>query len=119
MAETHPIDGQVVLQAGAFASVPLQTLSELIGRVQRHIDEHHTAYERQFECIESSTRHYYLTPPSHWEGVAEELGLTDREVDAVRRAHETQFRRDGRRLERSEEFETALQIRSPVVVTPQ
>ncbi len=119
MADSHPIDGQVVLQAGAFASVPLNTLSGLIDRVQRHIDAHHAEYERKFECIESNTRRYYLTPSSYWQGVAEELELTEREVDAVRRAHETQFRRDGRKLERAEEFEAALQIRSPVVVDQQ
>jgi hypothetical protein len=118
MAYAHPIDGQVVLQAGAFASVPLKTLSGLIGRVQRHIDHHRADYDRQFECIESPSRHYYLTPADHWDEIATDLGLSEQEMDAVRRAHETQFRRDGRKLERIEEFESTLQIRSPVAVDP-
>lgn len=115
MADAHPIEGEVILQAGAFASVPLKTLSGLVGQVQRHIDDHRAEYDRQFERIEGKSRQYLLAPSEYWQGVAEELALADREIDAVKRVHETQFRRDGRRLDRTEEFESALQIRSPVV----
>lgn len=116
MAGGHPIEGQIVLKAGAFASVPLQRLSNLIERVQRHIEEHQAEYERQYECIDGDGRQYFLTPPSYWQEVSQAVSLTDREVDAVQRAHELQFRRDGRRLAREDEFETALEIRAPVVV---
>jgi hypothetical protein len=115
MADAHPIDGEVILQAGAFASVPLKTLSGLVRQVQQHIEDHRAEYDRQFECIDGEHRQYLLAPSEYWQGVAEELTLTDREIDAVRRVHETQFRRDGRRLGREDEFESALQIRSPVV----
>jgi hypothetical protein len=118
MTGEHPIDGQVILQAGAFASVPLKTLSGLVGRVQRHVESKRSAYEQQYERIEGETRHYYLTGERYWADVATAVGLTEREIDAVRRAHERQFRRDGRKLDRDAEFEAALEIRSPVAVAP-
>lgn len=118
MTATHPIEGDVVLQAGAFASVPLHAVNGLIDRVQQHIDDHRAEYERQFERIDGDGRHYYMPPSDYWQDVAEELLLDDSEIDAVRRAHETQFRRDGRELARSEEFEATLQIRAPVAVDP-
>jgi hypothetical protein len=46
-----------------------------------------------------------------------ELALGDREWKAVRRAHETQLERVGSRVGRREEFETALEIRSAVVIS--
>jgi hypothetical protein len=48
--------------------------------------------------------------------VGERLGLTARECEAVRRAHEEQLRRVGTETGRREEFESALDIRSAAVV---
>lgn len=115
---THPIEGQVVLLAGAQASVTLQRLSELLERVQRHLVDSRESYERRFEHVEAEGRTYYLADDDHWDTVGEQLGLSDSEADAVRRAHASQFRRDGRRLDRTEEFETAMEIRDPVTIAP-
>lgn len=116
MSRSHPIEGQIVLLAGAKSSVTLKRLSALLEDVQRHLAESRTEYERQFECIEGPDTEYYLAGVDHWENVASALDLTSRERDAVRRAHEAQFRRDGRRLDREEEFERTLSIRCPVVI---
>ena len=113
---SHPIEGQIVLLAGAQASVTLPQLSALLERVHGHLAERRESYERRFECIECPDTVYYLVGIDHWDCVAADLHLEDREIDAVRRAHEEQFRRDGRRLDRLAEFETALDIRHPVAL---
>lgn len=113
---THPIEGQVVLLAGAQASVTLQQLSRLLERVQRHLAGQRDHYERRFEYIEGVDTGYFLTDIEHWDHVADDLSLDESQSDAVRRAHEAQFQRDGRRLDRSEEFETILEIRQPVAI---
>lgn len=116
-AVPHPIDGQIVLLVGAQASVTLQRLSELLHSVQAHLDGQEESYERQYERIESvDGRVYYLVPSDHWQGVGSEIGLESRESDAVRRAHEAQFERDGRKQNRTDEFESALEIRDVVAM---
>jgi hypothetical protein len=114
--QSHPIEGQVVLLAGARASVPLQRLSPLLDRVQRHLADQQQAYERQYERVDADGTVYYLAGSDHWPAVGDALDLAENEVDAVRRAHEKQFLRDGRRLDREAEFEAALDIRQPVVL---
>jgi hypothetical protein len=117
---THPIEGQIVLVAGARASVTLTRLSGLVERAQRHVRGNRDEYDRQFERIEGpQDLVYYLADQDHWETVGEELGLDDRETDAVRRAHAEQFRRTGRRLDRLDEFETTMEIRDVVVMSQQ
>lgn len=114
---THPIDGESVLLAGARASVTLARLSELLERAQRHLRRRHDEYTRTFEQIEGAgERAYFLASEGHWDAVGDDLELTDREADALRRVHETQFLRDGRTLDRLEEFETSVEIREPVAI---
>lgn len=115
---SHAIEGQVVLMAGAKASVSLSRLSELLERFQTHLDGDRDEYDRRFECLDGSADViYYLVPAGHIGTVGSELGFTDRESDAIRRSHQAQFERDGRRLGRGEEFEAALEIRD-VVAAP-
>ena len=116
MSDSHPIEGQVVLLAGARASVPLHRLSELLDRVHGELADRRERYEREFERVDAGDTVYYLADADYWTTAADDFGLTEREADAVRRAHEKQFLRDGRRLDRTGEFETALDIRQPVVV---
>lgn len=116
-AVPHPIEGQVVLLVGAKASVTLQRLSDLLHSVQEHLDGEAEDYHRRYEQIDTADeRVYFLVADDYWEIVGGELSLTEREVDAVRRAHEAQFERDGRHLDRIEEFESALEIRDVVVL---
>ena len=114
---THPIDGQVVMVAGAKASVPLERLPDLLDAVADHLESRTESYERRFERVASDEeRRVYLVPRDHWDEVGERLGFSRRETDAVCRAHVEQLRRIGRRGGRDEEFEHALDIRSAVVV---
>lgn len=116
MGASHPIEGEVVLLAGAQASVTLTHLSDLVSRAQEYLDSHQDEYERRFERIDDDgDLSYYLVPASFWEDVGTALGLEEREVDALRRVHRLQFERAGRRLDRTEEFETAMEIRDVVV----
>lgn len=112
----HPLDGEVVLKAGALASVPLKQVETLLCTAQEHIEQNRGAYRQQFERIEGEKREYYLAQASVWDEIEAAAAFTAREVDAVERAHELQFERDGRRLDRAEEFAAALEIRSPVAV---
>lgn len=113
----HPIEAQIVLLAGAKASVTLSHLSALAARTHGYLRDHRDEYDRRFERLDGPEGlSYYLAEPGHWEAVGDALDLADREVDAVRRLHEEQFRRTGRRLERSGEFETTVEIRDPVAM---
>lgn len=116
---SHPIEGQVVLLAGAKASVPLPRLSELLETAQQYLGEHHEEYDRRFERIEGTAGAiYFLADEGYWDVIGEQLALDEREVDALRRTHAAQFERDGRRLDRIEEFETTLEIRDVVAIAP-
>jgi hypothetical protein len=114
---THPIEAQVLMLAGATASVTPERLSELVYRAQQYVRPRRAEYEQAFERVDGTDGlAYYLVDGGHWADVGDGLCLDRRESDAIRRAHTAQFRRDGRRLDRLEEFETALDIREVVVV---
>lgn len=115
--DSHPIEGQIVLLAGAKASVPLYRLSTVLVRAQRAIREERADFDREFERIDGPRDvAFYLVEDGFWESFGENRDFDDREVDAVRRAHTEQFRRAGRRLERTAEFESALEVRDVVAV---
>lgn len=110
----HPIEGQVVLLAGAKASVPLHRMKPLLGQAANHLRSVDLdQYERVYADGE---REIYLADPDFWEREGQQLALARREWDAIRRAHEQQLRRIGSREDRRDEFETALEIRTAVVV---
>jgi len=115
--ESLPFDGSVLLIAAAKASVGPDRLPELLARVQADLRERTGAYERRFERVVSTPdRAAFLAPEGHWSTVGDRLAFGGREVDAVRRVHEEQLRRLGTERDRSEEFETALDIREAVVI---
>ncbi|MXR51294.1 hypothetical protein GRX03_06705 [Halovenus sp. WSH3] len=116
---SHPIEGQVVLLAGAKASVSLARLSDLLADVQEHLVGRVEEYDRRFERIDTDRDGvYFLAEEGRWETVGEAVGLTERETEAVARTHAEQFKRDGRRMDRREEFETSLEIRDVLAVNP-
>jgi len=113
----EPIEGQVLLLTAAKASVPATRLPDLVERTQARLGPERERYRREFErCYAGDDLEAFLVGWGHWEDVGEEIGLTDRELSAVRRAHEEQLLRIGRRTDREAEFETALEIREPVVI---
>ena len=112
-----PLDGTVIQYAAALASVGPDSFPTLLTAAQAHLDAERERYEREFECVHRDDgRAVYLVPTDHWEAVGETLSLSAREVKAIRRAHERQLERIGTRTDRDEEFESALDIRSAVVV---
>lgn len=112
-----PVEGQVLLLAGAKASVAPSRLSDLVDLVQAELRGGVGHYRRRHERVHGADdREAFLVEGDHWAGVGDRLGLDDREVDAVRRAHEQQLLRIGRRTDREAEFETALEVRDAVVV---
>ncbi|MWG34052.1 hypothetical protein [Halomarina oriensis] len=112
-----PIDGPALLLAAAKASVGPQLLPDLVDHVQAHLGPRLDEYRRRYELVhESDDACLFLVEADHWETIDEHVELERRERDAVERAHEEHLRRLGDSLGRSEEFETALEIRTCVVV---
>ncbi|WP_254522456.1 hypothetical protein [Natrinema caseinilyticum] len=112
-----PIEGQVLLLTAAKASVPAAALPDLVERTQELLGPEIDRYRREYErlCTDED-RDLFLVPRGHWDELGEALDGTDRERAAVRRAHEEQLLRIGRRTGRESEFETALEVREPVVI---
>ncbi|ELY89216.1 hypothetical protein C483_14755 [Natrialba hulunbeirensis JCM 10989] len=118
MTETDDlIEGQILLLTAAKASVPPERLPDLVDRAQTLLAPRRERYRREFErAYTDADREMFLVNWGHWDDLGEELELTERETAAVRRAHEEQVRRIGRRQDREGEFETAFEIREPVLI---
>ena len=115
--ESYPIEGTALVKTAALASVPAARLPKLLARVQTDLGPRIDAYRRRYERIAvEPDREAFLVEPDHWEAVGERVGLSGRERDAVVRAHEAAVERIGSGSGRREEFETALEIRSGVVI---
>lgn len=117
-AERHlPFDGPVLLYAAATASVAPNRVPELLVAAQRLLSERVQVYRRRYECaVEEDDRTVFLVPTGHWAELGEELGVNDREADALRRSHERQLLRLGADEGRREEFDSAVEIREAVVI---
>lgn len=112
-----PIEGQVQLLAAAKASIAPHRLPDLLAAVQSDLGPRLDEYRRAYEQVHRGDGvRVFFVPADHWSAVAERLGFDRLETDAVRRAHEAQLRRIGRRKERRDEFERALDIRTAVAI---
>jgi hypothetical protein len=117
MTRGDPLDGEVLLLAGAKASLSLSELPDLVDDAQAHLGPELERYRREYEAVYEDDRLVvFLAEPDHWATLGGTLGLNDREADALRRAHEEQLLWSGRDAGRREEFESALEIREAVVV---
>lgn len=115
--DDYPIDGAALVVAAALASVPAERLPTLLARVQSDLGPRIDDYRRRYERIAAETdRETFLVEPDHWEDVGDRLGFSKRERDAVVRAHEAAVERAGSGQTSRDEFETALEIRSGVVI---
>ncbi|SEW03286.1 hypothetical protein [Natrinema salifodinae] len=113
----EPIDGQVLVLTAAKASVSPTRLPDLVERAQLVLESECERYRREYERLYADDDlKIFLVEWGHWDEIGAELGVSDRELSAIRRAHEEQLLRIGRRTDREDEFETALEIREPVVV---
>jgi hypothetical protein len=112
-----PIEGDVLVLVAAKASVAPERLAPLIDDVQQHLEADADAFARGSEvAYETDDETAFFVADDFWETVGDDLGLSERERDAVSRAHHEQLLRAGKRLDRRQEFETALEIRDCVVV---
>ncbi|WP_222919914.1 hypothetical protein [Natrinema sp. SYSU A 869] len=113
----QPIEGQVLVLTAAKASVPPTRLPDLVERAQAVLGPAIERYRREYERLYAADDlEIFLVDWGHWEEIGDEIGVTDRDLSAVRRAHEEQLLRIGRRTDREDEFDTALEIREPVVI---
>lgn len=113
----NPIDGPPFLLAAAKASVGPDRLSPLLDRAQAYLAARYDEYDRRYETVcTTETAHLFFVESGFWAALAADLGMTDREADAVRRAHEEFLLFIGDDLGRRAEFETALEVREVAVV---
>lgn len=113
----NPIEGQVLMLTAAKASVPGERLPNLLERAQAALAPECERYRREYERVHADdNREAFLVEWGHWETLGDDLELSERELSALRRAHEEQLLRIGRRTDREAEFETALEIREPVCI---
>ncbi|PSP86316.1 hypothetical protein BRC83_01240 [Halobacteriales archaeon QS_1_68_17] len=116
-ARGDPIEGTVLIATAAKASVGPDRLPRLVDRVQASLAGRREEYARRYERVyESADYEAFFVENDHWRTLGAELGLGERETDAVRRAHHEQLLRDGREQGCEEEFRTALEIRDCVVI---
>lgn len=114
---SHPIEGQVVLIATAKASVTGDRLFSLLEEAQDSLEPDLDSYRRRYElAYEAENVCCFFVPTDHWKAIGDPLGLERREYEALKRAHEEQLKRFGKRESRREEFETALDVRSAAVI---
>lgn len=113
----EPIEGQIMLLTAAKASVSPTRLPDLVDLAQAHLGPELERYRREYERLYAGEDlEAFLVEWGHWDDLGERLEFSERERSAVRRAHEEQLLRIGRRTDREDEFETALEIREPVLV---
>lgn len=111
------IDGAVLLLAAGKTPVAPERLPDLVERASAHLRDRRETYRRRYERIHvAEAREIYFVDRDHWAAVGDELGLVEREADAVGRAHAEQLRHVGRATGREAEFDHALEVRDAVVV---
>jgi len=113
----EPIDGQILLLTAAKASVGPQRLPDLVDLVQADLGPRLDTYAREYEvAYETDDYTAFFVEDGHWETIGDRLAFSRREIDAVRRAHHEQLGRYGRRTDRADEFDSALEIRDCVLI---
>lgn len=111
------ISGDAMVLAAATASVPGERVPVLIRTVGAHLRGERATYRRRYERFDDGDgARTFLVPEDRWAALGTALGLDDREVDAVRRAHEAHARRRARAAGREDALDAALDIRSVVVI---
>ncbi|WP_435176165.1 hypothetical protein [Halorussus sp. AFM4] len=117
MTEDNPIEGQILVLTAAKASVAGDRVPDLVAEGRRAAEVRADDLRRRYESVhEDDVRTVLLAPEGFWAEVGEDLGWSEREREAVARANAEQLLRVGRREDRREEFETALELREAVVV---
>lgn len=112
-----PLNGDALLLAAAKASVSGERLPDLADRAQVLLADRLPEYGRRYECPhEDGSQAVFFVEQGHWADLGEELGLKDREWQALRRAHAAHLDRLGRDLDREAEFDAALELREVVAI---
>ncbi|WP_254840589.1 hypothetical protein [Natronomonas marina] len=112
-----PLDGDALVLAAAKASVSGERLPDLVDRAQDLLGGRLPAYGRRYECAhEDDSAAVFFVEEGHWADLGEEMGLDEREWQALRRAHTEHLERLGRDVGRRREFKTALELREIVVI---
>jgi hypothetical protein len=112
-----PLKGNALVLAATKASVSGERLPDLADRAQQFLHARLPEYSRGYECVyEDEAEAVFLAEEGHWADLGEEMDLEEREWQALRRAHAEHLKQLGGELDRRAEFESALELREPVVI---
>lgn len=112
-----PLRGNALVLGAAKGSVSGERLPDLADRAQQFLHARLPEYSRGYECVyEDEDEAVFLAEEGHWEELSEEMDLEEREWKALRRTHAEHLKQLGGELDRRAEFETALDLREPVVI---
>jgi hypothetical protein len=117
MTADNPVEGQVLILTAAKASVSGERVPDLVAEARRAVEPRADELRRRFERVHADdVREVFLAPEGFWAEVGDERDWSPRAADAVARAHAEQLLRVGKREDRREEFESALELREAVVI---
>jgi hypothetical protein len=112
-----PLKGNALILGAAKGSVSGERLPDLADRAQVFLEPRLPEYGRTYECVyEDENEAVFLAEEGHWAEIGEEMGLDDREWQALCRTHAEHLKQLGGELDRRAEFESALELREPVVI---
>jgi hypothetical protein len=112
-----PLRGNALVLGAAKGSISGERLPDLADRAQAFLEARLPEYTRSYECVyEDETEAVFLVETGHWAEIGEEMGLGEREWQALQRTHTEHLKQLGTDLGRRSEFETALDVREPVVI---
>ncbi|WP_135853777.1 hypothetical protein [Halorussus salinus] len=117
MTADNPIEGQILVLTAAKASVGGERVPDLVAEARRAVEPRADELRRRYERVHrDEVREIFLVPDGFWADEGEKLGWSRRAHEAVARAHAEQLLRVGKREQRRDEFETALEVREAVVI---
>ncbi|GAD52216.1 hypothetical protein MBEHAL_0976 [Halarchaeum acidiphilum MH1-52-1] len=112
-ADLHPIPDAACRRI----PLPFEAINALLARIADYFRGKERALGRQYErALDASDGVVLFADVDFWDRAGDALGFTDAETAAVQRAHETTLLLAGDREDRRAEFETALDVRTAVVL---
>ncbi|MFC6953963.1 hypothetical protein [Halorubellus litoreus] len=113
----HPFPEEVLLLTAGDGVVKPGRLPELLSVVQADLSLRLQEYREHHECAyEDDHLVAFFVAADHWPAIADRLGFETGAVDATRSAHARFLLGLGTDVDRTDEFETALDVQDCVVI---
>lgn len=117
MAPTHALAPDALAAAADAAGLDAADIDRLAARAAAYLGGRSRNLERRYErALTADDGVVLLADTDFWDRVGDALRFEDDETAALRRAHEATLTLAGARAGRDAEFESALEIRTAVVL---